>query len=326
MTSIYRAIGKIIPGKVRDKIKIFLSYSSIKVNHDSFIGFITLLSILIGLIGGFYLGFILKLSFWIFFPALVILTNAIIYLWLVLLVDKKAKLVEESLPDALQLMSSNLRAGMTPDKALLLSSRPEFGPLKDEIDIVGKKVALGKDVGTALTEMAKRINSRRLLRAIELINSGLESGGSLATLLEATSNGLRDQFLVDKKIKASITMYLIFIFSATGVISPVLFGLSSFLVEVIGTGFSSVEIPTSALASVPIQAGEISISPAFLTLYIITFLFFNSFMAGTLLGLISKGRQREGFQYFIPMFFLAVPIFLLSRYAIRTLLSGLFSF
>jgi len=325
MTHIYRTIAKVVPLKLRKKMKSFLPYSNIKIDSDNFIGFVTLTSILIGLIAGFFLGSFLKKPFWIFFVSFTSVTNIIIYLWLILLVDKKAKLIEEALPDALQLMSSNLKAGMTPDKALLLSSRPEFGPLKEEIDLVGKKITLGKNIGDALMEMAKRVRSKRLLRAIELINSGLNSGGSLATLMEATSNNLREQFLVDKRIKASITMYVIFIFSAAALIAPVLYGLSSFLVEVVGKSFAEVQIPTTAASSLPIQAGQSAITPEFLLMFIIVFLVVNSFMASMLLGLISKGNQREGFRYFIPMIMLAIPIFLIVRVIISSALSGLFT-
>ena len=37
--------------------------------------------------------------------------------------------MEDSFPDFIELMASNLRAGMTIDKALILSSRKEFAPL-----------------------------------------------------------------------------------------------------------------------------------------------------------------------------------------------------
>src|SRR3989338_5160403 len=206
MKQIYRNIARIIPHKTRDKITEFLRYTSIKVDHQSFIGFVTLCSLLIGLIAGFFVALFFNVPFIAVFLFFTIFTNAVVYVWLALLVDKKAQLVEESLPDALQLMTSNLRTGMTPEKALLLSARPEFGPLKEEIDFVGRKVMLGENIGTALMEMTKRVRSKRLIRSIELINSGLDAGGSLAVLLEATSNDLREQFLVDKKIKASVTM------------------------------------------------------------------------------------------------------------------------
>src|SRR3989338_1033654 len=204
MKQTYRLCAKIVPPAIKKKLKAFLAYSNIKVEHEMFIGFVTFCSLLIGVAGGFFLGW--YFSFWAFFVLFAVLTNAIVYLWIAMLIDKKAQLVEESLPDALQLMTSNLRTGMTPEKALLLSARPEFGPLKDEIDFVGRKVMLGENIGTALMEMTKRVRSKRLIRSIELINSGLDAGGSLAVLLEATSNDLREQFLVDKKIKASVTM------------------------------------------------------------------------------------------------------------------------
>ncbi|MBU0470527.1 MAG: type II secretion system F family protein [Nanoarchaeota archaeon] len=326
MAHFYRAIASLFPKSLRKKVTQALFYANIDIESHRFFGFVIVFSLLGAGVLGFFLGLLFNRLFWlIFLPSLIIL-NGIVYLWLILLVDKKARLVEESLPDALKLMASNLRAGMTPDKALLLSSRPEFGPLKDEIDIVGKKVTLGRSIGAALVEMAERVRSKRLGRAVELINSGLESGGSLAVLLEATADNVREQSLIDKKIKAGITMYVIFIFSAASIISPVLFGLSSFLVEVIQKTFSNLELPTTAVSSIPIQISKVSISPTFIISFIVIFLIINNFMAAMLLGLMSKGKQRAGISYFVPMLLLVIPIFFLVRYAIRGLLGGLLGF
>jgi pilus assembly protein TadC len=317
---IYRIISRLVPSFLSKRLKSFYAYSNIKIEFENFLGFVTLVSFLIGVVAGF------RQSFWIFFFSFSILTGVSVYLWLVFLVDKKASLIEDALPDALQLMASNLRAGMTPDKALLLSSRPEFGPLKVEIDIVGRKVALGKGIGSSLMEMANRVKSKRLLRAVELINSGLNSGGSLAVLLEATANHLREQFLVDKKIKASITMYSIFIFSASSMIAPILLALSSFLVEILKSTFSSVNIPSNSVSSIPIQAAQITISNEFLMFIILAFLIINCLMASMLLGLIGKGKKRDGVKYFIPMILLALPIFFIVRAVISGVLGGLFTF
>src|SRR3989344_4622439 len=326
MAHIYRSFSGLIPYVLKNKIKSFLTYTTITIDPDSFIGFITVYSLLLGLVSGFFLGSFFDISFWIFFPGITLLCNVTVYVWLLLLVDTKARLIEESLPDALQLMASNLRSGMTPEKALLLSSRPEFGPLKDEIDIVGRKVALGKNVGLALMEMARRVRSKRLARSVELLNAGLDSGGSLAILLESTSHDLREQLLVDKKIKASVTMYVIFIFSAAAMISPVLFGLSSFLVEILQSSFSMINIPSTTLTSIPVRSAQISVSANFIIGFIITFITVNCFMASMLLGLLSKGKQREGVKYFMAMIVLAIPIFFISRYAIKYVLGGLFEF
>jgi pilus assembly protein TadC len=324
--AIYRLFAKIYPSKVRSKIKSLLSYSSIKVDKDRFIGFLNVTSLLLGLMSGFILSFIFEKPFWIFFSGVVILVNVVVYLWIMMVIDQKVKVVEEFLPDALQLMSSNLKAGMTPDRALLLSARPEFGILKEEIDHVSKSVGLGKNISLALLDMSKRVRSKRLVRAVELINSGLGSGGSLGDLLQLTASHLREQSLIDKKIKSSISMYIIFIFSATAMITPILFGLSSFLVEILGQITANIDTSTSTTASLPISISSVSIEPSFIIVFIICFILANSFMASMLLGLIGKGSQRDGIKYFIPMVSLAIPIFFITRFAIKYLLGGLFSF
>lgn len=325
MNNIYRTAARFIPHGTREKLAGFLKYSSVK-DHDVFIGFVTVISIVAGIV----LAVLSLIFFGRFFILILVgvpvLVNGITYVIVLFSVDKKARFVEASLPDALQLMSSNLRAGMTPERALILSSRPEFGPLKLEIDQVGREVALGKNIGNALLDMARRVRSRRLLRSIELINAGLGSGGSLATLLDSTAAHLREQTLVDKKIKAAITMYVIFIFSAAAIITPVLLGLSSILVEVLRSSLGQIDIPSTASASLPLNISDINISSSFLFVYIIIYISANCFFAALLLGLIQKGKQRDGLKYFVPMILLGIPIFWLARTLIQTVLGGLFNF
>ncbi|MBU1623023.1 MAG: type II secretion system F family protein [Nanoarchaeota archaeon] len=326
MKQLLRTIAKIVPRKVRIKVRTNLDFTTIKANVDYLIGGVLVLSVLFGVLFGFLLSLFFNYPWWLFSSGSFVVLLGLAYVYLMLAIDKKAARIEESLPDALQLMASNLRAGMTPDKALLLSARPEFGILKDEIDLVGRKVAMGTSIGFALMEMTTRVKLKRLSRAVELINSGLDSGGSLAMLLEMTANNLQDQFLIDKKIKASITMYVIFIFSAAAVITPFLFGLSSFLIDILKNSLSQIEIPTGASTMMPIKIAEIKISAEFLTGFIITFLSVNGLMASMLLGQIAKGKKRAGLSYFIPLILLAIPLFLLARYLIKSLIGGLFNF
>src|SRR3989344_5402125 len=289
--NICRIIGNLVPLRFRSKTAELIRYLQVKYEPEVFIGFVAIVSFIVGLVAG-GICFLLEKSFLLFFLITTTVTNAIIYSVTALIVDMRARMIEESLPDALQLMSSNLRSGMTPDKALLFAARPEFGPLKAEIDFVGKNVTLGKSVGTALLEMSMHIRSRKLVRAVELINGGLESGGSLANLLDATAAHLRDAAIVDKKIKAAITMYIIFIFSAAAIITPVLLGLSSVLVEILRSSIAQVDIPSSAVTALPISIGKLQISSEFLRTYILTFLVVNGFLASSLLGLILNGKQR----------------------------------
>jgi archaeal flagellar protein FlaJ len=270
----------------------------------------------------------LDFSFLITFFGAFVLVQSIAYSYLVLSADAKAKFVEEILPDVLQLMATNLRAGFTVDRAFLLAARPEFGQFKDEINRVGKEIATGRTLEDSMTELGARIRSNKLQKTIQLILSGIASGGEIADLLQHTSSNLRHQHLIDERIRSNVLVYVIFIFSAIGFGAPTLFGLSSFLIEVITNIFSSVQLPTAATASapLPITFSEISITPRFVNTYTIISMIMTSVMGSLIMGLISKGKEKEGFKYIPILLVLTISLFFLVKFFISNLLSGLFQF
>ena len=319
----YNYIGKIYPHPLRSRLEKLLAYTKIKTEHDSFVGFVALSSFLLALLAGYAFGYLFSTSALPIFLLFFFLLQALPFVFLLLSVEKTAKLVENGLPDALQLMASNLRAGMTNDRALFMSSRPEFGPLANEINMVGKRVMLGDELEDALREMAHHIKSKKLEKVVELITSGTQSGGQLALLLEQTASDLRRQSIVDKKIRAGVNMYLIFIFIATGIASPVLFGMSSYLVEVLSKNISAIDLPPTVTA-LPISLSEISVSPLFVIQFSVISIITTSILASFVLGLISKGKESEGFKFMIPLLLLSVSLFFASRYIVSHALEGLF--
>ena len=245
-------------------------------------------------------------------------------MWLALRVDAKAKFVEEVLPDALRLMASNLHAGLTIDKALLLAARPEFGPLQEEIMYMGKEVTVGKDFVEALYGITKHIRSDKLLKTVNVIASSIRSGGQLAPLLEQTSRNLRDQYFIEQKIRANIKMYIIFIFAAVGVGAPMLYALSTFLVEVLTGILSGIDIPPTAGLDLPLNLAKTSIDVGFVKAYVITAILVTAVMGSFIVGLIQRGSEREGFRYIPIIVALSLTVFFVVRFLIGQLLGGLF--
>ena len=320
----YRGLSLFYPAKIREGYKKLLTYSNLKTNPSKFMGFVLFFGLGLSLAASLFLSRLTGMHFLLLLVVIFIGIEFLIYVYLLLGIDAKAKFVEDVLPDALQLMASNLKAGLTTDKALLLSARPEFGPLKEEINLVGKEIAMGKDVDKALLIMSSHIKSEKLEKTIFLINSGIRSGGQLAALLEQTARNLRQQRLVDDKIRANVMMYVIFVFAAVGFGSPLLFGLSTFLVEVLTKNIGMVEIPQGAAASMPISLSTISVSISFIIKFAITSLITTSIMGSLVIGLISKGKEKQGIK-FIPMLIaLTLLIFFSVRFMIKNLLSGLF--
>src|SRR3989338_8895551 len=158
----YRFFAHIYPKQVKQKFVALLLYAGVKIPAERFMGFMLVFSFLVAVAVGLYGVWLLKISWLVLFLATFLVSQGGIYFLLVLKADSKAKFVEEILPDVLQLMASNLRAGFTSDRALVLAARPEFGPFQDEINRIGREIATGKSVTKALADMGTRIRSERL--------------------------------------------------------------------------------------------------------------------------------------------------------------------
>ncbi|MBS3172308.1 type II secretion system F family protein [Candidatus Woesearchaeota archaeon] len=327
---VYRLFARIFPLKVRKSYAKLLLYSGSKVDPENYLGFVTMASLFIGLAGAFLLSLIYtEIPFLIQWLLLFLLIEILVYVPLMLKVDRIAREVETILSDSLQIMSSNLKSGLTVDQAILSSVRPEFGRFGKELDMIGKEVALGKPLERALLDSTNRIKSDTYRKTMELLSSGLRSGGELARLLDQTSANLKHQVLVDQKIRSNVMMYVIFIFSAICFGAPMLFGLSSFLAEVITDIFGTIDIPEAASSrfAIPIlNFSSSSINTNFIMTYIIVSIIISSIMGGFIIGLISKGKEKYGFRYIPILITISLLMFFLVRLIIGNIMGDLINF
>lgn len=321
----YKFLANIYPKNLREKYELLIKYSDLKANPLNLMGFFISFGFGIAIMLSLFLTKLISVPLILLILIIFFLIELLIYTLLLLKADKKGKFVEEILPDFLQLMSSNLKAGLTTDRALLAASRPEFGPFRDEINKVGKEITMGRDLPSALLEMTTSIKSEKLKRTILLIISGLKSGGELSSLLEQTAANLRQQRFVEEKTKANVMMYVIFIFIAVAIGSPVLFGLSSFLVEVLTTNMASVEMPTTEVtANLPLSFTKADISVDFVIMFSIVSLVSFSILGSLILGLISKGKERDGVKFIPVLIAISLALFFITRVVINGMLGGLF--
>jgi len=328
-----KRIPYLTPKKYREFFKDQMRYAGLREEFVSrFIGFTFFFSI--------FLAAVIAFDLWILgFGVLGIVTGigigvlsiVIIHASVILIADSRAAEMEKVLPDALQLMAANVRAGMTVDKAIWLSARPEFGILEEEIKRVGAKTVGGKTIKEALIEMTTRIKSRILDRTVKLIIEGIESGGELAPLLEETSDNIRTTQAMRKEIKTSVTAYSIFILFAAVLGAPMLFAISLFFVEVmtklwgpevlggieaVGTGIGG--------GGFFAKAGGLPITPDELFWFALASMTVTTLFGSLLIGLIQTGREKNGLK-FIPLLVLgAIAVFFLARFIIGSLFGELF--
>ncbi|MFH1249228.1 MAG: type II secretion system F family protein [archaeon] len=322
----YKIISRMYPRKLREDIKELLASGGDNTKVEKFIGFTFIFSVILAILvpvsliifmdTALHYSLNLGIGVVIFF-----LMQIGSYLNLILKADGKAKFIESILPDALQLTASNLKAGYTVERALLLSARPEFGMFSDQLTNIGKEIATGRSIEEALIDITRTVKSKKLEKTMMLIVQGIASGGELAILLSQTAQNLRNQMLVEKRMQSSAMAYFIFILSAVAFASPVLFALSSFLAEVIKKQISSIEMPKGL--SIPISVNAIPISSNFVLGFIIITLATLCICGSLALGFIKKGDLKEGIRYMPMLLGFSLGMFFFVRWIINNIFSGI---
>ena len=139
-----------------------------------------------------FLGFFIAFAGWaiveLFFATLFIL---LVYFYLDLKIYVRTKKMEEQLPDFLQVLSANLKGGMTFERALWASIKPRFNILGSEMAKASKKVMTGYDVSNALIELSDKYDSLMLKRTVDLLISEVESCGNIADLIDRLVDNLK---------------------------------------------------------------------------------------------------------------------------------------
>ncbi len=244
------------------------------------------------------------ITLWILvFVVVLFILWVLFYLIIDLKIFKRRIDIEDVLPDYLQLTASNIKAGMTIDRALWYAVRPRFGVLANEIEIVAKETMRGEDLKTALKKFADKYNSVLLKRSINLLIEGIEAGGEIGNLLNKIAINVQENKIMRKEMAANVTTYVIFISVATIGAAPILFALSGVLIKVIstlGTSLSGVGSAASA-AGFALTSAETSIKYSDFRIFAIVSLIITSFFSAIIIATIRKGNAKLGLKY-IPIF------------------------
>jgi Flp pilus assembly protein TadB len=243
-------------------------------------------------------------AFFVFF----ILSWIIFLVYLDLQRYRRTVALEEVLPDFLQLTAANLRAGMTPDRALWYSIRPQFGVLSYEIRTVAKEVMTGSPLDRALKRFSNKYDSVMLQRTVSLLVEGLNAGGDLAEILNRVGTDIQETRILRKEMAANVVTYVIFISAAVMFASPVLLALSKHLLVTLTSVTSSIDIPASAASATLFTISNVSIAPSDFQTFALIMIVFTSLFSAMMISIIQKGNVQAGLKY-IPMF-IGVSLFM----------------
>ncbi len=115
--------------------------------------------------------------------------------------NQRMKSFAQEFPDALDLLVSALRAGLSFTAAMQIVADESPEPVRGEFAITVEEQALGLDARESLTNLATRVDSLDLRFFVTAVLLQRESGGNLAEVLHNTSMLIRERFRVLGDIK-----------------------------------------------------------------------------------------------------------------------------
>jgi tight adherence protein B len=125
-----------------------------------------------------------------------------VYLW----IDKKAKkrmgLIEEQLPDAVELMVRSLRVGHPFSSAVAIVSKEVPDPLGTEMGVIADESAYGRDMSDSLKALAERMDMQDLRFLSVAVTIQQQAGGNLAEILDGLAKVIRARFRLFRRVKA----------------------------------------------------------------------------------------------------------------------------
>ncbi len=125
-----------------------------------------------------------------------------VYFWVNKKANARMAIIQEQLPDAVELMVRSLRVGHPFSNAINIVAKEVADPLGTEFGMIADEAAYGRDVADALKELAERMDMQDLRFLAVAVSIQSKSGGNLAEILYGLAQVIRARFKLFRRVKA----------------------------------------------------------------------------------------------------------------------------
>jgi tight adherence protein B len=125
-----------------------------------------------------------------------------VYMWVNGKAKKRLALMEEQLPDAVELMVRSLRVGHPFSAAVGIVAKEVPDPLGTEFGVISDEAAYGRDISESLKALAERMDVQDLRFLAVAVTIQQQSGGNLAEILDGLAKVIRARFKLFRRVKA----------------------------------------------------------------------------------------------------------------------------
>ena len=125
-----------------------------------------------------------------------------VFVWVNRTAKQRMSLLEEQLPDSIELMVRSLRVGHPFSTAIGIVAKEIPDPLGSEFGVISDEAAYGRDISESLKAFAERMDSQDLRFLAVAVSIQQQSGGNLAEILEGLSKVVRARFKLFRRVRA----------------------------------------------------------------------------------------------------------------------------
>ena len=125
-----------------------------------------------------------------------------VFVWISTKANKRMAMLEEQLPEAVELMVRSLRVGHPFSSAISIVAKEVADPLGSEMGVISDEAAYGRDMGETLKAMAERLDMQDMRFLAVAVTIQQQSGGNLAEILDGLAKVIRARFRLFRRVKA----------------------------------------------------------------------------------------------------------------------------
>lgn len=125
-----------------------------------------------------------------------------VYYWVNSTAKKRTQLLEEQLPDSIELMVRSLRVGHPFSTAIGIVAKEVPDPLGTEFGIISDEAAYGREITESLKAFAERMDNQDLRFLAVAVTIQQQSGGNLAEILDGLAKVIRARFKLFRRVAA----------------------------------------------------------------------------------------------------------------------------
>jgi flagellar protein FlaJ len=249
---------------------------------------------------------------------------------------RNIKEMEEKFPVFLRDIIESLSAGLPLHKAVISSSKVDYGRLSEEIRKMSNQLSWGLPLQKVLDQFADRVrSSKRMFTSIKIINESYQSGGDVVSILSTVadhSNLLED---AERERKALLNQYVVLMYAISILFIVIVVAINKLMLPIFQTTSATSEVSQALGMSNPCDAcygfdctvckfyeaasvHMFSIDPNSVASYYISLFFFMSVVqaifSGLVAGQIGENSLTAGIKHSLILVSITVVAFYLLIY------------